>query len=119
MTARARSGRPEGELTVAAALAGELGPDDARISPDTLRAQADVAQAHGNPELAGNLRRAAELAMLPDAEVLAIYEALRPNRSTRAELDAIASRLTAAGAPICAALVSEAAEVYQRRRLLR
>lgn len=78
-----------------------------------------MAQRHGNPELAENLRRAAELALLPDAEVLAIYAALRPRRSSRAELDAIAHRLAAAGAPRSAALVREAADVYERRRLLR
>ena len=37
-----------------------------------------IAQQHGNPQLADNLRRAAELTELPDEEVLAIYEALRP-----------------------------------------
>jgi propanediol dehydratase small subunit len=116
---RALSGRPAGEIRLEPALAGELEPADVRIHPDTLRAQADVAQRHGNPELAENLRRAAELALLPDAEVLAIYAALRPRRSSRDELDAIAHRLAAAGAPRSAALVREAADVYERRRLLR
>ena len=119
MDVRALSGRPASEIRLEAALAGELEPADVRIHPDTLRAQADVAQRHGNPELAENLRRAAELALLPDAEVLAIYAALRPRRSSRAELDAIAAQLAAAGAPRCAALVREAADVYERRRLLR
>jgi propanediol dehydratase small subunit len=44
---------------------------------------------------------------------------LRPRRSTRAELDGIAERLDAANAPRCAALVREAAAVYERRGLLR
>jgi propanediol dehydratase small subunit len=106
------------EITVAAAVRGELGPADVRIHPDILRSQADVAQQHGNPELAENLRRAAELATLPDAEVLAIYEALRPRRATHAELESIAARLESGGAGRCAALVREAAEVYGRRHLL-
>ena len=55
-----------------------------------------MAQQHGNPELAENLRRAAELAAFPDAEVLAVYEALRPRRATHAELESIAARLEAA-----------------------
>ena len=50
--------------------------------------------------------------------MLAIYEALRPGRSTLAGLEAIAARLEAADAPLCAALVREAAEVYDRRGLL-
>ena len=77
-----------------------------------------VAETHGNPQLGDNLRRAAELTALPDDEVLAIYEALRPGRSTLAGLEAIASRLEAESAPLCAALVREAAEVYDRRGLL-
>jgi propanediol dehydratase small subunit len=116
---RALSGRPVIDVTVAAALAGELGPADTRIHPETLRAQAAVADEHGNPELGENLRRAAELALLPDQDVLAIYAALRPRRSSRAELEAIAARLAAAGASRSAAFVAEAAAAYERRKLLR
>ena len=56
--------------------------------------------------------------MLPDGEVLAIYEAMRPERSTTAGLEAVAVRLDAADAPLCAA-VREAAAVYARRGLLK
>ena len=55
--------------------------------------QAEVAAAHENPQLAENLRRAAELTRLPDDEVLAIYEALRPGRSTPGQLTALAGEL--------------------------
>ena len=116
---RAMSGRPLGEITLEAAVRGDLSPADLRIHPETLRLQADVAEAHGNPQLGENLRRAAELATLADDEVLEIYEALRPGRATSAELEAIAVRLGAAGAPLCAALVREAAVVYARRGLVR
>ena len=75
---RALSGRPIEELTLEAAVRGDLSPADLRVHPDTLRHQAEVAEAHGNPQLGENLRRAAELTALPDDEVLAIYEALRP-----------------------------------------
>lgn len=115
---RAFSGRPLDAVTVDAVGAGELGPDDVRIHPDTLRRQAGVAEQHGNPQLAENLRRAAELTAIPDDELLAIYDALRPGRSTRPHLEAIAARLDAAGAPLCAALVREALDVYERRGLL-
>ena len=114
----ALSGRPIEEITLAAAVRGDLSPADLRVHPDTLRYQAGVAEAHGNPQLGENLRRAAELAALPDDEVLAIYEALRPGRSTAAGLVDVATRLAAADAPLCAALVREAAEVYARRGLL-
>jgi propanediol dehydratase small subunit len=116
--ARALSGRPIEEVTLEAAVSGSLSPADLRVHPDTLRHQAEVAEAHGNPQLGENLRRAAELTALPDDEVLGIYEALRPGRSTAAGLEGVAARLEAAQAPLCAALVREAAEVYARRGLL-
>ncbi len=114
---QALSGRPVEELTVDAVRAGEIGLADLRIHPETLERQAVIAQEHGNPQLADNLRRAAELTKLPDEEVLAIYEALRPGRSTAAELTALAESLAARGLARCAALVAEAAEVYARRGL--
>ena len=49
-----------------------------RATPETLRLQAEVAQAAGRAELAANFRRAAELAQLPDETILAVYTALRP-----------------------------------------
>lgn len=118
MTVRARSGKPVDDLTLEAVKAGEVGIDDIRIHPDTLRAQAQVAAAHGNPQLAANLRRAAELALLPDERVLATYEALRPGRSTHAELLALADLLDADGCPLNADLIREAAAAYARRRLI-
>ena len=119
MTRRvALSGRPLAQISIEAAVDGELTAADLRIHPDTLRHQADVAEAAGNPQLADNLRRAAELTSIADDEVLAMYEALRPARSSAAQLRAIAGRLDEAGAPRSAALVREAAESYGRRGLL-
>ena len=114
---RALSGRPVGELTLEAVRRGEVGLPDLRIHPESLEHQAAVAEAHGNPQLAGNLRRAAELTALGDDEVLAIYEALRPGRSTAAQLTELATSLDRRGLPRCAALLTEAAEIYARRGL--
>lgn len=114
---RALSGTPVESLTVEAVRTGEIGVADLRIHPDTLERQAVVAEKHGNPQLAENLRRAAELTRLPDEEVLSVYEALRPGRSTPAELTELAASLGVRGLPRCAALVTEAAEVYARRGL--
>jgi propanediol dehydratase small subunit len=113
------SGRDPAEITLEAVRDGEVDITDVRIHPATLEHQAGVAAEHANPQLAENFRRAAELATLPDEEVLALYEALRPRRSTAAELVAHAHRLDAAGATRSAALFREAAEVYERRGLLR
>jgi propanediol dehydratase small subunit len=114
---RALSGKAVDQLTVEAVRAGEIDVADLRIHPETLERQAVVAQEHGNPQLAENLRRAAELTRLPDDEVLAVYEALRPGRSTPAQLTALAASLDARGLPLCAALLTEATDVYARRGL--
>jgi propanediol dehydratase small subunit len=114
---RALSGRAISELTLEAVRRGELGLPDLRIHPDTLELQAAVAAAHSNPQLAENLRRAAELTRLSDEEVLAIYDALRPGRSSPGKLTDLAAGLAERGLPRCAALLREAAEVYARRGL--
>ncbi len=116
---RAFSGRDSEELTLDRLARDELVTDDVRIHPDTLEQQAVVAEQHANPQLAANFRRAAELALMPESEVLALYDALRPHRATAEELETLAVRLEGVPAPLCAALVREAADVYARRGLLR
>jgi propanediol dehydratase small subunit len=115
---RAASGRRADEITLDAA--SELSPDDLRIRGETLRQQAAIAAQAGYPQLAANLERAAELASVPDAELLAMYNTLRPGRSTAAELERLAARLeTEYNSRATAALVREAAEAYAARELLR
>lgn len=117
---RAASGRPLEAVTLEAAAAGELSIADTQISASALRAQANVARQAGYTQLAENLERAAELAAVPNAEVLRMYDMLRPGRATHADLLALADTLeNAYNAPICAAFVREAAEVYLRRGLMR
>jgi propanediol dehydratase small subunit len=116
---RAFSGKPAEDLTVEALVRDELTPDDVRIHPSTLEVQAVAAEQHGNPQLAENFRRAAELALFSETEILAFYEALRPRRSTMDELSTLADELAARAAPRCAALVREAAAAYAQRGLLR
>jgi propanediol dehydratase small subunit len=89
-----------------------------RATPRTLGLQADVARAAGRPQLADNLLRAAELALVPDGTILEIYSALRPHRSSAEELEIWAGRLEDWKAPLTAAFVREAAQVYARRGLL-
>ena len=89
-----------------------------RATPETLRLQAEVARGTGRTQLADNLLRAAELAPLPDETILAIYTALRPRRSSAAELEAWAEQLDGWDAPGTAAFVREAAQVYAERGLL-
>jgi propanediol dehydratase small subunit len=119
-TVRTTSGRTLDELTIEAVLAGELTAEDLRISGDTLRRQADVAEAAGYRQLAGNLRRAAELTRISNQEVLDIYNALRPGRTTYGQLIELADRLeNDLVAPLNAAFVREAAEVYLERAIVK
>jgi propanediol dehydratase small subunit len=116
---RGASGRDPDEVTLDAVRAGDVDIADLRIHPETLAHQAEVAEAHQNPQLAENFRRAAELTALDDDDVLGLYESLRPYRSTREELLGQADRLAGLGAVRTAALFREAAQVYARRGLLR
>jgi propanediol dehydratase small subunit len=109
----------EDKFTVQAAVDGRLGLGDLRMDPATLAHQAVVAEQGGNPQLAENFLRAAELATIDDEEVMSLYEALRPHRSTGPELAALSASLETRGATRCAELVRQAAIVYARRGLLR
>jgi len=113
------SGLALDEVTLDAARAGLLVADDVRATPETLRRQADVARAAGRAQLADNLERAAELALVPDDVLLDVYVALRPGRSTAEELEGWAQRLDGWDAPATAAFVREALVAYAERELLR
>ena len=107
-----------GDVTLAAVREGKLGADEIRATPETLRLQAEVARAAGRAQLAENLERAAELALVPDELLLEIYTALRPRRATAQELEEWADRLEGFAASKTAAFVREAAAVYKDRGLL-
>lgn len=112
-------GKKFDELTLEAVEKGDVVFDDFRITPQALEYQAQVAEAAKRPQVAANLRRAAELTKVPDARVLEIYNALRPHRSSKDELLAIAAELeNQYGAKVCGEFVREAALVYEKRRLL-
>ncbi len=104
-------------VTLEAARAGSLQATDMRATAATLSLQAEVARAAGRVQLAEGIERAAELTHVPDDEVLAIYTALRPGRSSAGELEGWAARLDELGAPRNAAFVREAAEAYRARGL--
>jgi propanediol dehydratase small subunit len=102
-----------------ALLRGELAVEDFRIGGETLQRQANAAERAGYVQVARTLRRAAELTGLPNDRVLEIYDALRPGRATYSHLLTLADHLeTECSAPLTAALVREAAEVYRGRGLV-
>ncbi|MFV0576574.1 MAG: diol dehydratase small subunit [Vibrio sp.] len=108
------------DITLENVMNGTVTEQDIRVTPEVLRIQAQVARASGREKLANNFERAAELTVVPDDRVLEIYNALRPYRSTKEELIAIATELESKyQAVICAAYVREAAELYQQRRKLK
>jgi propanediol dehydratase small subunit len=110
---------PDPALTVEAVLEGRAGLDDIRITPDALRRQAEIARSAGRETLAENFERAAELALMPQDELLATYEMLRPGRAGSASvmLTAAARLKEAYGAVRVAALIEEAADTYEVRGL--
>lgn len=107
-----------GDVTLDSLRAGKLDGGEIRATPATLRLQADVARVAGRGQLAESFERAAELAAVPDDLLLEIYTALRPRRSTAAELEAWAVRLDGYGGAATAAFVREAAAAYAERGLL-
>jgi propanediol dehydratase small subunit len=111
------SGLALDDVTLEAARCGALDATDTRATAETLSRQAEVALAAGRGQLADGLERAAELTRVPDDEVLAVYTALRPGRSSEAELEAWAVRLDELDAPRNAAFVREAAVAYRARGL--
>jgi len=117
---RTNTGKGLDKITLEAAMKGEITAEELRITPETLELQAQIAEKVQRPQLARNLRRAAELTKVSDERILQIYNALRPYRSTKAELLAIADELeNKYGAKINAAFVREATAVYEARGRLK
>ena len=108
------------DFTLENVLSNKVTAQDMRITPETLRLQAEIAKDAGRDRLAMNFERAAELTAVPDDRILEIYNALRPYRSTKAELYDIAAELEGTyGATVSAGFVRQAADVYEARGRLR
>lgn len=117
---KAQSGMSFDDITLDKVISGEIKSEDIRISPETLEMQAQVAESVNRDAFAANLRRAAELIAVPDKRLLEIYNAMRPYRSTKAELYDIADELeNKYNCKINAAFVREAADVYEKRGRLK
>ncbi|MFO7681124.1 MAG: diol dehydratase small subunit [Chloroflexota bacterium] len=114
------TGKSLDDITLDAIMSGAVKAEEIRITPQTLEYQAQIAESISRPQLARNMRRAGELTRVPDERVLAMYNALRPNRSSKAELLAMADELeTKYEAKVCANFVREAAGVYEARNVLK
>ena len=108
------------DITLENLVSGKIDAREIRIGPETLELQAQIAEKHGGSQLALNFRRAAELTRIPDEEVLKIYNALRPGRSTKEDLLIMAKELEKKyQAKINAGFIREAVRVYEKRDLLK
>jgi len=108
------------DMTLEKVINGQITADDIKISSETLEMQSQVAESVNRHSFAGNLKRAAELIAIPDDRILEIYDAMRPYRSTKAELIAIADELeNKYGCKINSKFVREAADVYEKRGRLK
>ena len=108
------------EITLQAVLDGKITAQDVRITGETLNLQAEIAESVGRVAFAGNLKRAAEMTVIPDDRILEIYNAMRPYRSTKKQLIAIAEEIeTKYKAVTVGSMIREAADSYEiRNRLL-
>ncbi len=115
-----QSGRKLADLDVERVLAGEVVPEDVSVRAETLQLQAEFAQAGGFDQVAENLRRAAEMTRIPNDEILEIYEALRPGRSTYYQLLSLSQQISSRySAELTGAYIREAAEAYRDTGLLK
>ncbi|MEX0344770.1 MAG: diol dehydratase small subunit [Rhizobiaceae bacterium] len=116
----AKSGRMLRDLNLDDVKSGAVGPDDTSASAETLILQAQFAREAGYNEVAANLTRAAEMTRMPNDEILAIYEALRPGRSTYYQLLSLSQRIASEfAAEETGAYIREAAEAYRDTGLLK
>lgn len=114
------SGMKLEDISLEKVVSGRITFDDIKIRAETLEYQAQIADDVHRTRLAANLRRAAEMTRIPDERLLAMYNALRPYRSTKQELLDIAQELESQyQARICAALFREAAQIYEKRGRLK
>ena len=120
MDVLSKTGKMQSDITLEAVANGEISPEDIKISKETLLLQGEAAKESGRPHLAHNFQRAAELVDIPDELLLEMYGKLRPYRATKAELIEMANTLlTTYNAPISAKLVTDAAEIYEKRGILK
>ena len=113
------TGKHVSEITLEAVKNGSINQQDIRISREMLLNQAQIAESAGKVQMGQNLRRAAELTAVPDDVVIQMYDMIRPNRATKQQLVEMSNTLrTQYKAELCAKLVSEAAEVYEKRGIL-
>ena len=112
-------GKKLSAITLDAVISGDVAMEDLRITPEALRAQAEISRDAGRPSLALNFERAAELVNVPQDFVMQVYELLRPGRAKSKQqlLDAAATLRATHQAESIARFIEEAAQTYEDRGL--
>lgn len=107
------------ELTIDAVMNGDVDMEDLRITPRALMQQAQIARSVGRIELAANFERAAEMAKIPQDQIMRIYELLRPGRAESKDSLLQEAELLRQNhqAPLLSGFIQEAAELYEKRGL--
>lgn len=117
---KSRSGKSLSDITIDEVIKGRVTGEDIKISKETLKLQADIANSEGRTQLGENFNRASELVDIPDSELLIIYNMLRPNRSTEKELLLKAKEIREKyNAISCSDLIIDAVNVYKKRGILK
>jgi propanediol dehydratase small subunit len=116
---KGQRGKPLAEITLDAVIKGEVTMEDLRITPQALRAQAEISRAAGRSTLAINFERAAELVEVPQEFIMSVYELLRPGRAQSKQqlLDAAQEMRNTHSAKRVAQFIEEAADIYEKRGL--
>lgn len=120
MDIRSKSGKTIEEITIEEVINGRVTGEDIKISKETLKLQGEIAREEGRVQLGENFERASELVDIPDEELLIIYNMLRPNRSTKAELISKAEEIRVKYNAInCSNLILDVVNVYSKRGILK
>ena len=114
-----KKGKKLDDITLEAFKRGDISGEHIKISKEMLRKQGQVAKEADSPAMEKNFERAAELVDVPDDVILRMYNQLRPNRATKAQLLDMADEFeTKYRAKNCAKMVREAADIYEKRGIL-
>ena len=114
------SGKPVNDLSVEKLQSESIDQRDVSISAETLTLQATFARQAGFDQVADNLERAAEMTRIPNDELLDMYEALRPGRSTYFQLLSLSQRINSSyNAELTGNYIREAADAYRDTGLLK
>jgi propanediol dehydratase small subunit len=116
---KSKTGKLLDDINIESVMKELINSEDIKISKEVLALQGKIAENNGRPQMKDNFLRASELIDVPDELILKIYNMLRPNRSTKKELVAMALKLkNEYNAESCSHFILEAVRIYEKRGIL-